>query len=62
MTTEQLNMMKEIEIVIAPIIEKYMKNSNLSVPDVVYYTMSESETIALRTARYLHWRILWGGL
>lgn len=52
MTQEQLNFMNEIEIVIAPIIEKYMKNSNLSVSDVVYCTMSESEIIALRTARH----------
>lgn len=53
MTQEQLNMMNELEIVIAPIIEKYMKTSNLSVSDVVYCTMSESEVIALRTARHL---------
>ena len=53
MTQEQLNMMEELEIVIAPIIEKYMKDSNLSVSDVVYCAMSESETIALRTARHL---------
>ena len=53
MTQEQLNMMNELEIVIAPIIEKYMKNSNLSVSDVVYCTMSQSETIALKTARHI---------
>lgn len=53
MTREQLNMMNELEIVIAPIIEKYMKNSNLSVSDVVYCTMSQSEIIALKTARHL---------
>ena len=53
MTREQLNMMNELEIVIAPIIEKYMKNSNLSVSDVVYCTMSQSKIIALRTARHL---------
>ena len=53
MTQEQLNMMNELKIVIAPIIEKYMKNSNLSVSDVVYCTMSESEIIALKTARHL---------
>ena len=53
MTTDQLNMMNELEIVIAPIIEKYMKNNNLSVSEVVYCTMSESEIIALRTARHL---------
>ena len=53
MTRDQLNMMNELEIVIAPIIEKYMKNSNLSVSDVVYCTMSQSEIIALRTARHL---------
>ena len=53
MTQEQLNMMNELEIVIAPIIEKYMKNNNLSVSDVVYCTMSQSEIIALRTARHL---------
>ena len=53
MTQEQLNMMNELEIVIAPIIEKYMKNSNLSVSDVVYCTMSQSEIIALKTARHL---------
>lgn len=53
MTQEQLNMMNELEIVIAPIIEKYMKNSNLSVSDVVYCTMSQSEIIALRTTRHM---------
>ena len=53
MTREQLNMMNELEIVIAPIIVKYMKNSNLSVSDVVYCTMSQSEIIALKTARHL---------
>ena len=53
MTQEQLIMRNEIVIVIAPIIEKYMKNSKLSVSDVVYCTMSESEVIALRTARHL---------
>ena len=53
MTREQLNMMNELEIVIAPIIETYMKNSNLSVSDVVYCTMSQSEIIALRTARHM---------
>ena len=53
MTTDQLNMMNELEIVIAPIIEKYMKNSNLSVSDVVYCTMSQSEIIALQIARHL---------
>lgn len=46
MTREQLNMMNELEIVIAPIIEKYMQNNNLSVSDVVYCTMSQSEIIA----------------
>ena len=53
MTREQLNMMNELEIVIAPIIEKYMQNNNLSVSDVVYCTMSQSEIIALRTARHM---------
>ena len=53
MTQEQLNLMSELEIVIAPIIEKYMENSNLSVSDVVYCTMSQSEIIALRTKRHL---------
>ena len=53
MTTAQLNMMNELEIVIAPIIENYMKNSNLSVSDVVYCTMSQSEIIALQTARHM---------
>ena len=53
MTREQLNMMNELEVVIAPIIEKYMKNSNLSVSDVVYCTMSQSEIIALKTVRHL---------
>lgn len=54
MTQEQLNMMNELEVVTAPIIEKYMENSNLSVSDVIYCTMSQSEIIALRTARHLH--------
>lgn len=53
MTQEQLDLMNELEIVVAPIIEKYMKDSNLSVSDVVYCTMSQSEIIALRTARHL---------
>ena len=56
MTTDQLNMMNELEIVIAPIIEKYMKNNDLSVSDVVYCTMSQSEIIALRTTRHIRRR------
>ena len=53
MTQEQLDLMSELEVVIAPIIEKHIRNKNLTVADVVYCTMSQGEEIALRVTRHM---------
>lgn len=53
MTQEQLDLMNELEVVIAPILERHIRNKNLTVADVVYCTMSQSEEIALRVTRHM---------
>ena len=51
MTQKQLDLMKELNQVIEPIIKKYIENEGLEVADVVYCNMVEAETIALATKR-----------
>ena len=51
MTQKQLDLMKELNKAIEPIIEKYIKEGDLDVADVVYCSMVEAETIALATKR-----------
>ena len=57
MTQKQLDLMKELNQVIEPIIKKYIENEGLEIADVVYCSMIEAETIALATKR----RITKGG-
>ena len=51
MTQKQLDLMKELNQVIEPIIKKYIENEGLEIADVVYCSMVEAETIALATKR-----------
>lgn len=51
MTQAQLDLMKELNVAIEPIIKKYIEEGNLDVADVVYCSMLEAETIALATKR-----------
>lgn len=51
MTQKQLDLMKELNKAIEPIVEKYIKEGDLDVADVVYCSMVEAETIALATKR-----------
>ena len=51
MTQKQLNLMKELNQVIEPIIKKYIENEGLEIADIVYCSMVEAETIALATKR-----------
>ena len=51
MTQAQLDLMKELNIAIEPIIQKYIEKENLDVADAVYCSMLEAETIALATKR-----------
>ena len=51
MTQAQLELMKELNVAIEPIIKKYIEKGNLDVADVVYCSMLEAETIALATKR-----------
>ena len=51
MTQAQLDLMKELNVAIKPIIKKYIEEGNLDVANVVYCSMLEAETIALATKR-----------
>ena len=51
MTQKQLDLMKELNQVIDPIIRKYIENEGLEITDVVYCSMVEAETIALAAKR-----------
>ena len=51
MTQIQLDLMKEINQAIEPIIKKYIEEGKLDVSDAVYCSMVEAETIALATKR-----------
>ena len=51
MTQAQLDLMKELNVAIEPIIKKYIEEGKLDVADVVYCSMVEAETIALATTR-----------
>ena len=53
MTQKQLDLMKELNKAIESIIEKYIKEGDLDIADVVYCSMVEAETIALATKRRL---------
>ena len=57
MTQKQLELMKELNQAIEPIIKKYIENEGLEIADVVYCSMVEAETIALAIKR----RIARGG-
>ena len=51
MKQEQLDLMKELEVAISPIIKRYIEEEILDVADVVYCSLLEAEEIALRTKR-----------
>lgn len=51
MTQAQLDLMKELNGAIEPIIKKYIEKEILDVADVVYCSILEAETIALATKR-----------
>ena len=53
MTQKQLDLMKELNQAIEPIIKKHIENNGLDIADVVYCSMVEAETIALATKRRL---------
>ena len=51
MTQAQLDLMKELNVAIEPIIKKYIEEEILDTADVVYCSMLEAEEIALATKR-----------
>ena len=51
MTQAQLDLMKELNVAIEPIIKKYIEEEILDTADVVYCGMLEAEEIALATKR-----------
>ena len=51
MTQAQLDLMKELNQAIEPIVKKYLEEGKLDIADVVYCSMVEAETIALATKR-----------
>ena len=53
MTQVQLDLMKELNQAIEPIIKKYIEEDKIDVADAVYCSMVEAETIALATKRRL---------
>ena len=51
MTQAQLDLMKELNVAIEPIIKRYIQEGKLDVADIVYCSLLEAETIALATKR-----------
>ena len=51
MTQAQLDLMKELNVAIEPIIKKYIEEEILDTADVVYCSMLEAEEIAFATKR-----------